>query len=119
MHCSPGGCRVKTGVRRVACGWFDGTPGRGNGAPDDGGVGVEAVAHTYGNRWARPISVPVGAAEVLRQLSSEFDVVWASAWSHNAHPAWQELLGLPAEPWPFLAVQFRKLDAVRACCSSG
>jgi hypothetical protein len=74
----------------------------------------EALVHTYGNRWARPISIPVGASDVLRRLSSEFDVVWASSWSHNAHPALQEVLGLPIEPWPFLPVQFRKLGAIRA-----
>ncbi|MFF4598878.1 hypothetical protein [Amycolatopsis sp. NPDC001319] len=75
---------------------------------------VETVVHTYGHRWARPISIPVGASAVLRQLAEEFDVVWASSWSHNAHPALREVLDLPAEPWPFLPVQFRKLGAIRA-----
>ncbi|QRP47353.1 hypothetical protein [Amycolatopsis sp. FDAARGOS 1241] len=74
---------------------------------------VETVVHTCGHRWARPIKIPVGAADVLHRLAAEFDVVWASSWSHNAHPALQEALDLPTEPWPFLPVQFRKLTAIR------
>ena len=46
-----------------------------------------------------------------RSASTSF---WAGAWSHNAHLALREVLGLPEQPWPFLPVQFRKLPAIRA-----
>ncbi|MGW0084719.1 hypothetical protein [Streptomyces sp. NPDC003393] len=75
---------------------------------------TETVVHAYGNRWARRVSVPVGADVRLRELAGRFDIVWAGAWSHNAHPALRPILGLPERPWPFLPVQFHKLRAIRA-----
>jgi len=74
---------------------------------------TETVVHCYGNRWARRVSVPVGADSTLRRLAERFDVVWAGAWSHNAHPALREVLDLPETPWPFLPVQFHKLRSIR------
>jgi hypothetical protein len=56
----------------------------------------------------------VGADVALRRLAERFDIVWASAWSHNAHPALRQVLDLPESPWPFLPVQFHKLDSIRA-----
>jgi hypothetical protein len=75
---------------------------------------TETVVHAYGNRWARRVNVPVGADSALRRLSELFEIVWASAWSHNAHPALRQVLDLPEIPWPFLPVQFRKLPSIRA-----
>lgn len=84
-------------------------------ALDDPVVPVtETLVHTYGNRWARRVNIPVGADRALRRLAALFDIVWAGSWSHNAHPALREVLGLPEQPWPFLPVQFRKLGAIRA-----
>jgi hypothetical protein len=75
---------------------------------------TETVVHAYGNKWARRVNVPVGADIALRRLADQFDIVWASAWSHNAHPALRKVLDLPENPWPFLPVQFHKLDSIRA-----
>jgi hypothetical protein len=75
---------------------------------------TEVTVHAYGNRWARRVRVPTAAPGIVARLAERFDIVWASAWSHNAHPALREVLGLPEQPWPFLPVQFRKLPAIRA-----
>ncbi|HEX6524841.1 MAG TPA: hypothetical protein VF070_33280 [Streptosporangiaceae bacterium] len=75
---------------------------------------TETVVHAYDNRWARRVKVPVGADVALRRLAERFDIVWASAWSHNAHPALRQVLDLPESPWPFLPIQFHKLDFIRA-----
>jgi hypothetical protein len=77
--------------------------------------GVQVAEHVVGvyGKWARTVRIPVGAAEILHELSGYFDVVWASAWSHNAHAALRTVLDLPETPWPFLPVQFHKLSAIR------
>jgi len=75
---------------------------------------IRTVVHACGNKWARSVQVPVAAPGIIARLAERFDIVWASAWSHNAHPALRDVLGVPAEPWPFLPVQFLKLPAIRA-----
>jgi hypothetical protein len=75
---------------------------------------THTVVHAAGNKWARPVNIPVGADRVVAGLATRFDIVWASAWSHNAHFALQQILGLPESPWPFLPVQFHKLPVIRA-----
>ncbi|PWV85807.1 hypothetical protein SAMN05421630_102155 [Prauserella marina] len=77
-------------------------------------VPVETHTVSAYRRWAREVRIPVGAAESVRELARRFDIVWTTAWSHNAHIALAPALGLPEEPWPFLAVQFNKLPAIRA-----
>ena len=64
-------------------------------------------------RWVRDVAVPDAAPDIIRRLAEHYDVVWASEWGHNAHTAFAEALGLPAEPWPFLPVQFDKLATIR------
>lgn len=75
---------------------------------------VRTVVHAAGHKWARTVDVPAGADEILAELAARFDIVWAGAWSHNAHPALRGVLGLPEGPWPFLPVQFHKLPAIQA-----
>jgi len=75
---------------------------------------TRVTVHAYGNKWARPVQVPTAAPVLVARLAERFDIVWGSAWSHNAHPALREVLGLPEQPWPFLPVQFRKIPAIRA-----
>ncbi|MGW3995202.1 hypothetical protein ACWEF6_17080 [Amycolatopsis sp. NPDC004772] len=65
-------------------------------------------------RWSRTIRVPVSASATVRRLAGEFEIVWVSAWGHNAHTALREALDLPDEPWRFLPVQFGKARAVAA-----
>ena len=64
-------------------------------------------------RWVRDVEIPDGAPARLRELAEHFEVVWASEWGHNAHTAFRRALDLPAEPWPFLPVQFDKLRTIR------
>lgn len=40
--------------------------------------------------------------DLIRKLGKAFDVVWCTAWMEEAHPAFQEWLGLPEEPWPHI-----------------
>ncbi|MDR2256249.1 MAG: hypothetical protein LBE25_09665 [Arthrobacter sp.] len=80
---------------------------------DEAAVKVEVKHVSAWGRWARDVAVPVDAADVIAELGRHFDIVWASEWGHNAHTAFGEALGLPAEPWPFLPVQFDKLAAIR------
>ena len=65
-------------------------------------------------RWVRDVAIPDAAPAAIRRLAERYDVVWASEWGHNAHTAFAVALGLPAEPWPFLPVQFDKAAAIRA-----
>jgi len=65
-------------------------------------------------RWVRDVAIPDDAAARVRRLADRYDVVWASEWGHNAHTAFAAALDLPEEPWPFLPVQFDKLDRIRA-----
>jgi hypothetical protein len=62
--------------------------------------------------WRREICVPVGAADIVARLAEHFEIVWVSAWGHNAHTALTPVLGLPVKPWTFLPVQFDKAAAV-------
>lgn len=78
---------------------------------------IRATVHSYGNKWTRTVQVPAEAPALVARLARYFEIVWASAWSHNAHPALRDVLNLPAEPWSFLPVQFRKLPAIRAYAS--
>lgn len=76
---------------------------------------VPATAHHVSawGRWERDVVIPDAVADRIRRLASRYDVVWASEWGHNAHTAFAGVLGLPAEPWPFLPVQFDKLARIR------
>lgn len=65
-------------------------------------------------RWVRNVAIPDAAASQLRDLAERFAIVWASEWGHNAHTAFRSALALPEDPWPFLPVQFDKLDHIRA-----
>lgn len=76
---------------------------------------MPVVRHTvtaYG-RWRRDVLVPEVAPRKIRELAEVFDCLWMSGWAHTAHPALRAALDLPAEPWPWRAVQFRKLPAIR------
>lgn len=64
-------------------------------------------------RWVRDVAIPDDAPRRLRELSESFEIVWASEWGHNAHTALRDVLELPADPWPFLPVQFDKLEMIR------
>jgi hypothetical protein len=64
-------------------------------------------------RWSREVAVPAAAPERIAALAASFDIVWISEWGHNAHTSFGPALGLPAEPWPSLPVQFGKLAAIR------
>jgi hypothetical protein len=64
-------------------------------------------------KWSRRVAIPVAATERIAALRAAFDIVWISEWGHNAHTSFQAELGLPAEPWPSLPVQFGKLHAIR------
>ncbi|WP_435747344.1 hypothetical protein [Microbacterium sp. PMB16] len=63
-------------------------------------------------RWARSVQIPDQAASVLKELDQAFDIVWVSAWGHNAHVI-ANVLGVPTRPWDFLPVQFGKAEAIR------
>ncbi|MPY56540.1 HAD domain-containing protein [Streptomyces spongiae] len=65
-------------------------------------------------RWGRIVSVPATAPAIIGRLARDFEIVWVSAWGHNAHTALREALGLPDVPWRFLPVQFGKARAVAA-----
>lgn len=65
-------------------------------------------------KWVRKVVVPDDAAARISALSQQFEIVWASEWGHNAHTAFQSVLELPDEPWPFLPVQFNKLSMIRS-----
>ena len=64
-------------------------------------------------RWRRELLVPDGAAQTVRRLGELFDCVWIGAWTYNAHPALRLALGLPEVSWPFIPVQFHKVEAIR------
>ncbi len=48
------------------------------------------------------VLIPAGTRERLRRLAEAFEPVWATTWEHDAHPAFQEALGLGASPWPVI-----------------
>jgi hypothetical protein len=77
-------------------------------------VATDAVEHSVDawGRWRREIFIPADAPEALARLAEHFEIVWVSAWGHNAHTALAPVLGLPMEPWLFLPVQFDKAAAV-------
>ncbi|MEU6141999.1 hypothetical protein ABZ848_16735 [Streptomyces sp. NPDC047081] len=76
-------------------------------------VPVERRSVSAYGRWRREVLVPRVAAARLARLAEFFDCVWVSAWSHTAHPALREALGLPEQEWPWLGAQFDKLPAIR------
>jgi len=82
----------------------------------EGETDVPVTVHSVSawGRWVREVAIPDAAAPGIRRLSERYEIVWASEWGHNAHTAFAPVLGLPDEPWPFLPVQFDKLDAIRA-----
>ncbi|GAA3882195.1 hypothetical protein GCM10022381_25570 [Leifsonia kafniensis] len=63
-------------------------------------------------KWARELVIPDGVAELIRELGEHYNIVWASEWGPNAHYAFENVLGLPHEPWPYLPVQFDKLNTI-------
>jgi hypothetical protein len=65
-------------------------------------------------RWERTIVVPDAARPAIERLARDFEIVWVSAWGHNAHTSLRDALGLPEQPWRFLPVQFAKAQAVAA-----
>lgn len=80
----------------------------------DDGAAVPTSSHRVSawGRWVREVQIPDDAARRIRELSASFEIVWASEWGHNAHTALRDALGLPEEPWPFLPVQFGKIDMI-------
>jgi hypothetical protein len=64
-------------------------------------------------RWSRDVAIPAVAPDRIAALAAHFDIVWISEWGHNAHTSFADALGLPAEPWPSMPVQFGKLAAIR------
>ncbi|MFF9040567.1 hypothetical protein ACF090_34460 [Streptomyces sp. NPDC014892] len=76
-------------------------------------VPVERHSVSAYGRWRRQVLVPRVAPARLARLSELFDCVWVSAWSHTAHPALREALGLPEKEWPWMGAQFDKLPAIR------
>ncbi|WP_055479873.1 hypothetical protein [Sphaerimonospora mesophila] len=64
-------------------------------------------------KWVRDLRVPDGTREAVAHLARRYGIVWASEWGPNAHLALAEVLGLPADPWPYLPLQFNKLAAIR------
>jgi len=64
-------------------------------------------------RWVREVAIPDGTGAAIARLSQRYEIVWASEWGHNAHTAFADALGLPAEPWAFLPVQFDKARRIR------
>lgn len=77
-------------------------------------VPVTAQSVSAFGRWRRDVLVPAAAPAILHRLGQRFDCVWIGAWSYNAHPALRGVLDLPATPWPWIGVQFHKLEAIRA-----
>ena len=59
---------------------------------------TQVTVHAYGNKWTRQVRVPTAAPGIVARLAERFDIVWASAWSHNAHPALREVLLVPVDP---------------------
>jgi hypothetical protein len=67
------------------------------------------------------IRVPAGTSERLARLAECFEMVWATSWENDAHPAFAERLGLGSALWPVISFGGRlgetmtwKLSAVRA-----
>lgn len=63
-------------------------------------------------RWSRDVEIPLSAQETVAELASTFEIVWVSAWGHNAHTSLATALGLPDETWTFLPVQFGQALAI-------
>jgi len=82
----------------------------------EGPAAVPVTTHHVSawGRWVRDVAIPDDAAARVRRLAARYEVVWASEWGHNAHTAFAAALDLPDEPWPFLPVQFDKIDRIRA-----
>lgn len=82
----------------------------------EGETDVPVTVHEVSawGRWVREVAIPDAAVRSIHRLAEKYEIVWASEWGHNAHTAFATALELPEEPWPFLPVQFDKLDAIRA-----
>ncbi|MCR2817409.1 hypothetical protein NQ166_01020 [Microbacterium sp. zg.Y1090] len=82
----------------------------------EGSASVPVTTHRVSawGRWVRDVAIPDDAAARIARLADRYEVVWASEWGHNAHTAFAAALQLPDEPWPFLPVQFDKIDRIRA-----
>lgn len=77
-------------------------------------VAAEPERVSAAGKWVRDVLVPDGTAQRIKRLAEDFNIVWASEWGPNAHVALRDVLGLPATPWPYLPVQFNKLEAIQA-----
>jgi hypothetical protein len=65
--------------------------------------GAEDPAEFDGMTRERAAHVPVGTRERLAKILPFFEPVWATFWFSDAHPVLEAHLGLPEEPWPYLA----------------
>ncbi len=73
---------------------------------------VREVRVTAWRRWNRRVLVPRQASEIVAELADVYEIVWVSAWGHNAHTSWASELGIRGGRWPFLPVQFGQAAAV-------
>jgi hypothetical protein len=63
----------------------------------------------------RDANVPLGTRDRLQKILPFFEPVWATFWFSDAHPVLSAHLGLPEEPWPYLAfLSHWKLPAIIA-----
>jgi len=76
------------------------------------GADVHEVRVSAWGRWNRSVLVPTEARDVVAELAEVYDIVWVSAWGHNAHTSWATELGIQGDKWPFLPVQFGQAWAV-------
>lgn len=76
-------------------------------------VGTHIELVSAAGKWVRHVVIPEGTAELIAELSERFTIVWASEWGPNAHVAFREPLGLPDDPWPYLPIQFNKLETIQ------
>jgi hypothetical protein len=58
------------------------------------------------------VFVPHRTADRIRRLAELFEVIWCTSWRRRAHGAFQEVLGLPEQPWESLAWTDWKLPAM-------
>lgn len=75
-------------------------------------VEVNPVRVTAWGRWTREVLVPASARRIVAELSDSYEIVWVSAWGHNAHTSLAPVLGLEGDTWRFLPVQFGQAAAV-------
>lgn len=58
------------------------------------------------------INLPVGLRDRITRLQDAYDFVWATTWRGKAHPFFAPILGLPAEPWPYVDFVCCKLPSI-------